>query len=273
MPRRATAIALFLLAACAAPGGVEGPPDVAVGGDEHSVVSVIDGDTIVVESDDQEERVRLIGVNAPEAGECLAEEATRALEELTGTYPVRLVADASDRDDFGRLLRYVYSGDVFVNEALVRRGLAIAHRYEPNVANQEILETAEAEARAEGAGMWSPDACPSEHALRIGDFNYDAAGPDDENLDDEWIEILNVGTDTVSLDGWVLKDESASNRYHFPADAGLAPGGSLIVRSGCGPDTATELHWCAERSVWTNRGDTAFLMDPAGNVADYRSYP
>jgi endonuclease YncB( thermonuclease family) len=81
MPRRATAIALFLLAACAAPGGVEGPPDVAVGGDEHSVVSVIDGDTIVVESDDQEERVRLIGVNAPEAGECLAEEATRALEE------------------------------------------------------------------------------------------------------------------------------------------------------------------------------------------------
>src|SRR5690606_39787142 len=93
MPRRATAIALFLLAACAAPGGVEGPPDVAVGGEKHSVVSVIDGDTIVVESDDQEERVRLIGVNAPEAGECLAEEATRAPEELTGPYTVRLVAD------------------------------------------------------------------------------------------------------------------------------------------------------------------------------------
>src|SRR5690606_41242919 len=84
MPRRATAIALFLLAACAAPGGVEGPPDVAVGGDEHSVVSVIDGGASVGESDDQEERVRLSGGHAREAGEGGAEEATRARDGGAG---------------------------------------------------------------------------------------------------------------------------------------------------------------------------------------------
>ncbi|HEX7100875.1 MAG TPA: lamin tail domain-containing protein [Acidimicrobiia bacterium] len=273
MPRRATAVVLSLLAACSAPGGVEEPPVVTVASDEHSVVSVIDGDTIVVGSGGLEERVRLIGINAPEPEECLAEEATQALDDLVSGSPVRLVPDASDRDGFGRLLRYVYVDGEFVNEALVRRGLAIAHRYEPNVANQEILETAEAEARAEGAGMWSPDACPSEYELRIGDFNYDAAGPDDENLNDEWIELVNPGTDTVRLDGWVLKDESASNRYQFPAEAEIPPGGSMIVRSGCGTDTSNELFWCADRSVWTNGGDTAFLLDPEGNIADYRSYP
>src|SRR5690606_30411238 len=108
MPRRATAVVLSLLAACSAPGGVEEPPVVTVASDEHSVVSVIDGDTIVVGSGGLEERVRLIGINAPEPEECLAEEATQALDDLVSGSPVRLVPDASDRDGFGRLLRYVY---------------------------------------------------------------------------------------------------------------------------------------------------------------------
>ena len=270
---RLVPVVLVALVACAALDGTAPSAEPSPGGDTYTVVSVVDGDTLVAGADGEQERVRLIGINAPEPEECLAEEATQALDDLVSGYPVRLVPDASDRDGFGRLLRYVYVDGEFVNEALVRRGLAIAHRYEPNVANQEILETAEAEARAEGAGMWSPDACPSEYELQIGDFNYDAAGPDDENLNDESIELVNPGTDTVRLDGWVLKDESASNRYYFPAEAEIPPGGSVIVRSGCGTDTSNELFWCADRSVWTNGGDTAFLLDPEGNVADYRSYP
>ncbi len=47
---------------------------------------------------------------------------------------MRLERDVSGRDQYGRLLRYVHVGDVFVNAVLVRDGLALANRYEPDVA-------------------------------------------------------------------------------------------------------------------------------------------
>src|SRR5690606_35410955 len=90
------------------------------------VLSVTDGDTMRVLVDGENEPLRLIGINAPEGGECLAAEATSRLADLVGEGPVRLEPDVSDRDDFGRLLRYVHAGDVFINETLVREGLALA---------------------------------------------------------------------------------------------------------------------------------------------------
>ena len=52
----------------------------------------------------------------------------------------------------------------------------------------------------------------------------------------------------------------------------LAPGASVAVHTGCGRPTATDLYWCNEGSaVWNNSGDTAFLLDPAGNIAASRS--
>lgn len=274
MPSRAlTPLLLVAVVACGLVEGRAEPTESAGTDDRYPVLSVVDGDTFTVEIDGEEERVRLIGINAPEIGECLADLATSTLEQLVGGALLRLDADVADRDEFGRLLRYAYVADDFVNVILVRRGLAIAYRYEPNVANQEALEAAEAKARTDQVGMWSPDACPSQHDLRIGEFHFDAIGNDDENLEDEWIEIVNPGPDAVPLAGWGLKDESASNRYHFPADTEIMGDGSVIVRSGCGTDSADELFWCALRSVWTNGGDTAFLIDPGGNIADYRSYP
>ena len=51
------------------------------------------------------------------------------------------------------------------------------------------------------------------------------------------------------------------------------PGSTVRVLSGCGTDGGGTFHWCADGPVWTNSGDTAFLVDPGGAVADRRSYP
>lgn len=239
------------------------------------VLSVTDGDTIRVLVDGASEPLRLIGINAPESGECLAAEATRRLAELVGEDPVRLEADVSDRDDFGRLLRYVYSADVLVNEVLVREGLALARRYQPDTTRSDQLEAAQAAAEREGVGMWDPAACgaTAEGSIAIGRIHYDAAGDDNANLNDEWVEITNAGDASVDLTGWSVKDESATHRYPFPSGFHLDAGATVRIHTGCGPDAPTALHWCMEGSaVWNNSGDTVFVLDPSGNVVASESY-
>lgn len=251
-------------------------PDISAGGEDGTrVLSITDGDTMRVLVDGENEPLRLIGINAPESGECLAAEATSLLADLVGDGPVRLESDVSDRDDFGRLLRYVYAGDVFINEALVREGLALAHRYEPDTARSGELEEAQSAAETDGAGMWNPEVCGSagEASLTIGHIRYDADGDDNHNLNDEWVEIANPGEASADLSGWSVKDESASHRYRFPSGYHLDGGATVRIHTGCGDDTATALYWCNRGSaVWNNSGDTVFVLDPNGNVVASKSY-
>ena len=94
------------------------------------MLEVDDGDSFVVRREDGNEAgVRLLGVNAPERGECVADEAQEALTDLLASGDVVLERDISDRDEFGRLLRYVFAGDVFVNQELATRGLVLAGSY------------------------------------------------------------------------------------------------------------------------------------------------
>jgi micrococcal nuclease len=288
MHRSLIAVALALLAGCAAesstggsttttPSGRARPTSTSVSNaapgapaDGAVVGEVVDGDTLVVEVDGQRERLRLVGINAPERGECLAEEATRWLGERVDGRSVELVVDRSDRDQYGRLLRYVEVDGTDVGAELVRAGLAIARRYPPDTARDDQYHRLQEEAEAASAGMWAADACgvvtgPTD--LTISEVRFDAEGDDNQNLNDEWVRITNQGGAVVELGGWVLKDTSATHRYTFPDGFALDAGASVTVRTGCGADTATELHWCNEGSaVWNNSGDTAFLLDAAGNV-------
>ena len=116
------------------------------------VARVIDGDTIEISTG---ERVRYIGVNAPERGAPFSREATRANQELVLGKRVGLERDVSERDRYGRLLRYVYVNGTFVNGELVRRGLAQARAYPPDTKYRALLDSLEQEARAQGMGMWS----------------------------------------------------------------------------------------------------------------------
>lgn len=254
------------------------PPDtLPPGWSAGEVADVVDGDTFHVRLDDgPEETVRLIGTNSPEGGECYAAEATAGLRDLILGGPVHLEPDTSDRDQFGRLLRYVWTPDgVFVNASTVAQGLAIARDYPPDTARSAELHAAQERAQASGAGLWAPDACgesvPAD--VQIAHVEYDAPGDDNINQNGEWVEISNGDDVAVDLTGWVLKDESASHRYRFPDGFTLNPGATVRVFTGCGQDTADALFWCVSGSaVWNNSGDTAFLLDPDGNIVYSHAY-
>lgn len=254
--------------ACAPNGGITVP-----------VMSVTDGDTITVSINGVNERVRLIGINAPEAGECFASQATAELRRLTFARSVTLVADQSNRDSFDRLLRHVFvedpaRGTVFVNEAMVEGGFAIANRYEPDTARADELDAAQLLAEANERGLWAEDACgpPSAVDLVITEVNADAPGDDHANKNGEWVTIRSQ-SGAADLTGFVLKDESATHRYEFPAGFVLPEGASVRVFTGCGTNSEVNLYWCNARSaVWNNSGDTAFLLDPNGNVVAQFGY-
>lgn len=115
------------------------------------VIQVIDGDTIVIQGGRE---VRYIGIDAPEKGEFYYQESKQMNEKLVAGKKVRLEKDVSDTDKYGRLLRYVYFGDTFVNAEMVKQGCAWAKSYPPDVKYQVYLERVEREARKSKKGIW-----------------------------------------------------------------------------------------------------------------------
>jgi endonuclease YncB( thermonuclease family) len=92
----------------------------------YLVAHVVDGDTLDLTNG---ARVRLVGIDTPETGDCHSDTATRRVEKLVLGKRVRLAESDEDQDRYGRLLRYVDIGDVDVGLRLIREGLAIA-RYD-----------------------------------------------------------------------------------------------------------------------------------------------
>lgn len=126
------------------------------------VVNVIDGDTIEVEFNDGERAlVRYIGVDTPERGrdglvdECYYQEATSKNKELVAGKEVRLEKDVSETDQYGRLLRYVYTGEDLVNLAILEGGFGEFVSYPPDVALAQKLSQAAKEAEVEKVGLWN----------------------------------------------------------------------------------------------------------------------
>lgn len=122
------------------------------------VTKVVDGDTIRVLLDGKEEKVRYIGIDAPESTttqEPFGKEATKHNAQLVRNQIVELYRDVSETDRFGRLLRYVVTNSVFVNLRMIEEGYAKAVTYPPDVACATIFQYAERTARELGKGLWA----------------------------------------------------------------------------------------------------------------------
>jgi micrococcal nuclease len=124
------------------------------------VTRVVDGDTIEVDYEGRTEDVRYIGVDTPESVkpdtpvQCYALAASHYNERLVDGRRVRLVFDAEPRDDYDRLLAYVYLGGTFVNAELVRRGYATTLTIAPNTRFAGLFDRLEQAAANAGRGLW-----------------------------------------------------------------------------------------------------------------------
>jgi micrococcal nuclease len=149
VPGLAAVLAVLLCASVAFAGALEG-----------TVVRVVDGDTIHVRVGTRVEKVRYIGVNTPEVhhprkGEEPGGRAAMAVNRtLVERRAVRLETDVQARDRYGRLLAYVWVGDVMVNAELVRRGYAQVMTVPPNVRHQDLFLKLQRDAREHERGLW-----------------------------------------------------------------------------------------------------------------------
>ncbi len=229
------------------------------------VESVYDGDTLTLESG---EKVRIIGLNAPEHNKPWDAEAHERLEELVLGKQIWLEADIDDTDGWGRLLRYVYTDDMMVNLQLLYDGWVHWYPNEPNTRYDYEFEYTEELARDGERGIWQRSSY--EDVVVIDTINEDAPGSDSSNLNGEYIVLRNTGRSAVNLGGWFLKDEATAS-YDLPS-LSLSSGATVTIHSGSGYNSDTDLYWDNGYPVWNNGHDTAFLHDADGYLVAFERY-
>lgn len=237
--------------------------------EKNTVSSVIDGDTLILQGKD---KIRLIGINAPEEGEPNYKAAQEKLESLVLGKSVEVAYDVQKSDQFGRTLAYIYVGDTFVNLEMVRSGLAVVETIQPDSLHSDVLSKGEVDARKNCAGMWEGLCHPDASAcVQLGSIHQSSSSA---NLNDEWVELKNTCESNQNLVGYLIKDTSAGNSYTFK-NVEIPSKKTIKVHSGCSMDSSLDLYWqCPARSVpvWNNTGDSAFLYDGTGKLVSEMSY-
>jgi len=136
--------------------------------DSYLVSRVVDGDTIDVFMFGENKRIRIIGINTPEAVdprrevECFGPEASNYAKELLKNKYVRLEIDNSqdNKDKYGRLLRHIILSDGRnFAELMVAGGYAREYTYRKASKYQKEYILAESEAKSSKLGMWADGAC------------------------------------------------------------------------------------------------------------------
>ncbi len=129
----------------------------------YGINHFVDGDTIAVNMNGKVEKVRFVGVDTPETHkpdtpvQCYGPAAAAFTKSIIGSRPVRLVSDSlsTDRDRYGRLLRYVYLPDgTLVNEKLIQEGYGFYYPYFPFTKSAQFSAD-EQSAMAARQGLWA----------------------------------------------------------------------------------------------------------------------
>jgi endonuclease YncB( thermonuclease family) len=140
--------------------------DIAWAEDTLSCAAVIDGDTIRL---DNGETVRLIGIDAPELSQPGGKESRQYLTRLILNKGVTLETGYEDRDKYNRLLRFVYLGNLCINEEMIKQGYAEARYLTSEDSIHEYYIHLEIEAETAKAGLWSENIFQPRTNLRWGD--------------------------------------------------------------------------------------------------------
>lgn len=285
-------VAVLCIASVVAPAA---SASVTVSSETVTVTDVVDGDTIDIRYDNgSTDTVRMIGVDTPEvSGETNPDEfegipdtqegqdwlrsygqaaSDYATDRLEGKQ-VRIETDDNEpnRGSFDRLLRYVYiDGDLF-NRALLERGLARV--FESDFTKRSEFESVESSAQDSDTGLWGfePQGGRTTHGITVTQVHADAEGTERDNLNDEFIVLKNVRTDSLDLTAWQVED-AADHTYEFPSNYTLGPGESVTLHTGDGTNTQSDLYWKQGSAIWNNGGDTIAVSNPYGGEALNTTY-
>lgn len=281
-------------------GSEPAPPESGAATLTVTVREVVDGDTLdVTYENGTRDTVRLVGVDTPEVhtavspGEfegipdteagraCLREWGERASshvkDRLAGeTVTLHFDPNLDRRGYYGRLLAYVTVDGRHVNYRLVSGGYARV--YDSDFALKSEFLGAESRAQQDGTGLWTcatdggatttRTRTPGNAPLSVS-VHPNAAGDDNDNLNDEYVTFENRESSTRSLEGWTVSD-AAGHTYTFGA-LELASGESVTLFTGSGTDSASARYWGSGRPIWNNGGDTVIVRNASGGVVvEYR---
>jgi endonuclease YncB( thermonuclease family) len=216
------------------------------------VTKVFDGDTIELAGG---QRVRLMGIDAPDfPSDCHAQESADYLKKLVLNKSVVLKKGSNDKDAYGRLLRYIWVGDMHVNAHLVETGYAYVFGFTHSLENEFFK--LQQNAKQNQLGLWG-SACPKKdnristsegsmgYGPRTGNNNITTTTNETTtstvqkfavvineiawmgtaaNMWDEWIELFNTTSADVSLDGWKIVVTNPAEEFEIKLSNTITPG-------------------------------------------------
>lgn len=232
--------------------------------DYETVFMVTKGDIVITPYGTE---IALIGVESPERNEPCFKESVDKLKSLVLGKNITLYRDVTKMDRHQRLPRYVFIDDIFVNEAMIRSGLAKAVNEGPDTKYSDLFYEAQADAVSKRLCVWKD--LKEEPCLFVAFFNYDAEGVDAYNLNDEFVTFRNICKAKINMTGWTVQDSAGI--YVFPEFV-LGPEAAVTLYSGQGQDSELNLYWNSEVPVWDDTSDTLYLRNPNGNLIIKRHY-
>lgn len=224
--------------------------------DYVKVTRVVDGDTIKINNNDT---VRLLGINTPEKGELYYKEAKEFLESLILNKTIRIERGKEDRDKYKRLLRYIFLDEKNINVEQVKNGLANLFIYNADKYTSS-LDYAWNECIKENKNLCekSKDKCADCIELK------------ELNVKEQKIVFKNKCSFSCDLTSWTIKDEGRK-KFVFP-DFNLKSNKEVSIIVQNKTNTENVLFWKKETYVWTETGDTLFLRDKEGKLVLWKNY-
>jgi len=218
----------------------------------YFVKDVIDGDTIELTNG---EKVRLIGINAPEINEPFGKEAKEFLSKMVNGKAVKLEKDFKLKDEYGRLLAFVFVDNININVEIVKNGLANTLYLSKLLKYSKELRKAELQAVENQIGIWKRSNIT---CIKLLDLKF---------IGEEKIVLKNNCKFSVELDGWSIEDES-NNRFVFPSYL-FRPNEIIEVYS---TNKSAKFSFRKNFPIWNREGDTLFLRDSKGMLVLFYRY-
>lgn len=194
------------------------------------VTKITDGDTFTIQNN---LKIRLKGINAPEKSMLYYEESTQFLEDSISNQIINLVS--SEKDKYGRIIAYVFLDRQLINKQILEQGYANLYYYQKDDYYEE-LKQAEEDARNKEIGIWKKS--QNADCIELVEFDFVSEGGEKLTLNNKCNE-LNI----------IIKDD-ATHIYKEKIPKGT---------------------WEKEfKEIWNDDGDTLYIWDADGLVLFHR---